>query len=101
VTTYWAVISRDSADAPTLRKTHLAAHLHYAENVMDRIAVGGPFREGDGPDFGSLIVLKVESEAEARGILEADPYFRAGVWERAEILPFRPVVGEWVGGKTW
>lgn len=98
---YWTVYSRDSEDAPMLRKEHLAAHLEYAACIMDRIAVGGPLREGDAPDFGSLIVLKTDSEAEAREILEADPYYQAGVWERSEILPFRPVIGEWVGGKVW
>lgn len=98
---YWTVYSRDSADAPALRKEHLAAHLEYAASIMDRIAVGGPLREGDAPDFGSLIVLKADSEAEARAILEADPYFQAGVWEQSDIHPFRPVIGEWVGGKAW
>jgi uncharacterized protein len=101
VTTYWAVMCWDSVDAPMLRKAHLANHLRYAESVMDRIAVGGPLREGDGPDFGSLIVLKADHEADARSVLEADPYFTAGVWERTEIFPFRAVIGEWVGGKTW
>lgn len=98
---YWAIVSRDTAEAPRLRKEHLKDHLSYAETIIDRIAVGGPLRQGDGPDHGSLIVLKVASEAEARGILEGDPYFRAGVWEDIRILPFRGVVGEWVGGKSW
>jgi uncharacterized protein YciI len=100
-TQYWAIVSQDSADAPALRKAHLAAHLAYAESVAGRIAVGGPLRDGDGADHGSLIILSVASEAEARAILEDDPYFRAGVWEECQILPFRAVIGEWVGGKTW
>jgi hypothetical protein len=98
---YWSVYSWDAPNAPALRKEHLAAHLQYAESILDRIAVGGPLRAGNGPDLGSLIVLKAESEAEARSILEADPYYRAGVWERSEIRPFRPVIGEWVGGRNW
>lgn len=93
--------SRDAADAPTLRKEHLADHLRYAETVMDKIAAGGPLRGADGVDHGSVIVLKAESEAEARAVLEADPYYRAGVWKSSEILPFKPVIGEWVGGKSW
>ena len=95
------IMSRDAADASALRKEHLADHLRYAEDVMDKIAAGGPLRGEDGHDHGSLIVLKVDSEAEARAILEADPYFRAGVWETSEVLPFRPVIGDWVGGKAW
>lgn len=98
---YWAVFSWDSPDAPQLRKEHLAAHLDYAAAIIDRIAVGGPLRVDGEPDFGSLIVLKADSEEEARALQEADPYFKAGVWERAEIRPFKPVIGDWVGGKTW
>jgi uncharacterized protein len=98
---YWAIYSWDSPDAPTLRKEHLKAHLDYAASIMSKIAVGGPLRAGNEPDFGSLIVLKVDGEAEARAILEADPYFQSGVWERFEIRPFRPVIGEWVGGRNW
>jgi hypothetical protein len=98
---YWSVYSRDAPDAPALRKEHLAAHLQYAESILDRIAVGGPLRAGNGPDFGSLIIVTADSEAEARSILEADPYYRAGVWECSEIRPFRPVIGGWVGGRNW
>jgi uncharacterized protein len=97
----YAVISRDTPDAGRLRAEHLQAHLAYAESIIDMIAVGGPFRDGAGPFLGSLIVLKVDSEAEARAILEADPYFRAGVWTDTQIQPFRAVIGEWVGGKAW
>lgn len=98
---YWVIYSTDSADAPTLRKQHLQAHLEYAANIIDRIAVGGPLREGDAPDFGSLIIVKTNSEEDAKMLLETDPYYQAGVWERSEIRPFRPVIGDWIGGKAW
>jgi hypothetical protein len=98
---YWAIYSWDSCEAPALRREHLKAHLDYAARIIDKIAVGGPLREGNEPDFGSLIVLKADSEREAQAILEADPYYQAGVWERSEIRPFRPVIGEWVGGRNW
>lgn len=98
--THYAVISWDAPEAGALRAEHLAAHLAYAETVLDRIAVGGPMRDGDAY-FGSLIILKADNEVDARAVLEADPYFKAGVWARTEIRPFRAVIGEWVGGKTW
>jgi uncharacterized protein len=98
--TLYAIYSWDSDDAQRLRAEHLAAHLAYAETVIDRIAIGGPLREGD-RYFGSLIILQAESETEARAVLEADPYFQAGVWAESEILPFRAVIGEWIGGKSW
>lgn len=98
--TYWAIWTDDTPDAPRLRQEHLAAHLAYAEMLTGKIAVGGPLRSGE--DFlGSLIVLRVASEAEARALLEADPYWRAGVWTNTRIAPFHAVIGDWAGGKTW
>jgi uncharacterized protein len=63
--------------------------------------VAGPLRTADGPTIGSLLVYKAASEAQARALLEADPYFRADIWASVEIQPFWAVAGDWVGGKTW
>ena len=98
--TLWAIWSDDTPEAPRLRQEHLAAHLAYAETILDKIAVGGPLR-GDDAFLGSLIILRVDSEAAARDILKHDPYYRAGVWTNTQIAPFRAVIGDWVGGKTW
>lgn len=98
---YWSIYSTDSINAPALRKQHLNAHLDYAAGIIDRIAVGGPLRASGGPDYGSLIIIRASSEDDARAVLEADPYYQAGVWEKSEIRPFRPVIGEWIGGKAW
>lgn len=99
--TLWAIWSRDSDDAERLRAEHLQAHLAYAAGLGDRIMVGGPLRGGDGRFEGSMIVLGASDAAAARAVLEADPYFKAGVWADTEIRPFRAVIGRWVGGKTW
>jgi uncharacterized protein YciI len=45
--------------------------------------------------------VKAVDEADARTLIEADPYFRAGVWADIEIRAFGAVAGDWVGGKTW
>lgn len=97
----WTVILWDGPGAPGLRQRHLGAHLAYAESVMDRLLVGGPFRRPDGTFVGSLLVVDAETEDEVRMILEGDPYFQAGVWSDVRIEPFRPVVGTWIGGKVW
>lgn len=46
-------------------------------------------------------MVKAASEADARAMLEQDPYFQAGVWSHVEIHAFSAVAGDWVGGKTW
>ena len=99
----YLVLCRDFADERSAknRLTALRSHLAYIETILEKIVVAGPLRD----DFtaaitGSLLIYNVDSEAAARGLLEADPYYHADIWESVEIRRFQPVAGEWVGGKT-
>jgi uncharacterized protein len=77
-------------------------HLRYLESIIDQVAVAGPLRgKHDGQLVGSLLVYKVTTEAQAKALLEGDPYFHAGIWETVEILPFSAAAGEWLGGVRW
>jgi uncharacterized protein YciI len=96
----FAILAWDAPDAPRLRQEHLAAHLAYAEAQGHRIAVGGPLRDGDA-FTGSLLIVEAADRAEAQALLDGDPYYRAGVWARVEVQPFRAVIGTWIGGRTW
>ena len=92
----FAVRMYDSPDAPRLRKQHLAAHLAYVDTLMAHILVAGALTaRGDSP-AGSLGVMDMPDQAALEAVMQADPYWRNGVWERYEILPFNPVVGAWV-----
>lgn len=118
------VLCRDFVDgrATKNRLTALQPHLAYIETILDKIVVAGPLCDDLGDDFGgdvgddlgadvgngvggaitgSLLIYNVDSESAARGLLEADPYYHADIWELIEIRRFRPVAGEWVGGKNW
>jgi uncharacterized protein len=97
---HFAIIAWDAPDAARLRQEHLAAHLAYAEAHGQRIAVGGPLRQGD-VFTGSLLIVEAADQADAQALLDGDPYYRAGVWDRVEVQPFRAVIGTWIGGKTW
>ena len=92
----FAVRMYDSPDAPTLRKQHLAEHLAYVETILPQILVAGALTgQGDSP-AGSLGVMNMPDQAALEAVMQADPYWQNGVWERYEILPFNPVVGDWV-----
>jgi uncharacterized protein YciI len=101
------VLCRDFADGRSAknRLKALPEHLAYIETILEKIAVAGPQREhGDdvtGAITGSLLIYNVDSEAAARGLLEADPYYHADIWETVEISRFQPVAGSWIGGKVW
>ncbi len=92
----------DNPGSDGRRQTNLQAHLAYIENILDKIRVAGPLMNDAGErPVGSLLIVEVDTLAEAREILECDPYFEAGVWSAVSIEPFLGVAGEWVGGKSW
>ena len=97
----YAIITRDKPDATPTRMEKLKDHLAHVEASLDRLAIAGPLRDEEGKFTGSLLVVKAESEAEARALLEGDPYYKAQIWSDIEIRAFNAAAGDWVGGKTW
>lgn len=101
---YYAIIGEDASDAGALRQEHLQAHLAHIEQVLatsEILKLAGPLKDGHGEMIGSLLVVDVPSEADARRFMEADPYHAAGVWAELKIEAFSPVAGSWVGGQAW
>jgi uncharacterized protein YciI len=96
-------ICRDHIDGPsaTLREQHLSAHMAYIEKILPHLAVAGPLRDAQRNIDGSMLVYRTDSIAVARQLLEADPYFLAGVWSSVEYKTFNAAAGEWVGGTAW
>ena len=100
----YLAICRDDQDRDTgnLRRSERDAHFAYIETILDRLLVAGPLPEADsGSHTASLFVYAVDSEAEARALLEADPYFKAGIYGECELKPFVPAAGSWIGGTIW
>lgn len=98
---FYAIITRDKPGAAVTRMEKLKDHLAHIEQTLDTLAVAGPLRDEEANFTGSLLVVKAESEAEARKLLEADPYYKAQIWSDIEIRAFNAAAGDWVGGKTW
>lgn len=98
---FYAIVSRDTPDAAKLRADHRDAHFAHIETILDKVAVAGPLKDESGGFTGSLVVLDADSIDAARAILEADPFFRAGVWTDIRIEAFTAAAGTWIGGKIW
>ena len=101
---YYAIIGDDGPQATALREQHLQAHLAHIEQILatsDALKLAGPLKDGHGKMIGSLLVVDLPSQADARRFMEADPYHAAGVWASIRIEAFSPVAGSWVGGQTW
>ncbi|MCC5867220.1 MAG: YciI family protein [Gammaproteobacteria bacterium] len=101
---YYAILGEDTPQAGPLRQQHLQAHLAHIEQVLatgDALKLAGPLKDGHGEVIGSLLVVDLPSEADARRFMEADPYHAAGVWGNIRIEVFSPAAGSWVGGRNW
>ena len=97
-----SVYCKDVQGGADIRRRGLREHLRHIETIEDRIKVAGPVMgtAGAGP-VASLLIFEVDSVAEATAMLQADPYYQAGLWQEVRIQEFKGVVGSWVGGRQW
>lgn len=96
------VFARDVADSAPRRAAANAEHMAYIDSIVERILVAGPKYDSEGLRIvGSVYVLAVQDEDEARALVEADPFHAAGVWASVEYFPFLPAAGDWIQGVIW
>lgn len=83
----FAFLCKDKPDHLQLRMDSRPAHVEYLNelNAAGTLKFAGPFLGDDGKPNGSLVVIEVESQAAAEKIADADPYAKAGLFERVEI----------------
>lgn len=74
-------------DATKEELNTMGVHFAYLKKLVaeGKVVLAGPSINGD-KTFG-LILVEVDTEAEARAILEGDPSYKAGI-QRGEVLPF-------------
>ena len=86
---YFVLYCLDRPDSMALRLANRPAHLDYARS-QPSIRMAGPLLGADGESMvGSMFVLEVPDRAAADAFHQADPYTRAGLWQRVDIHPFR------------
>jgi uncharacterized protein YciI len=76
-------------DNPTKEESQaMGAHFAYLKKLLaeGKLIVAGP--SINGPKTFGIILVEVDSEAEAKAIMEGDPAYKAGV-QKGEVLPFR------------
>lgn len=84
----WLIVCDDSENGPKLRADDavMAAHWAYELSIQDKIMAAGSLRTDDGvAPTGSLLILDVDTRAEARAILDADPATKAGLRGKVSI----------------
>ena len=87
-----ALICRDKIGALQTRLDNRTAHLDYiaATGVVE---MAGPFLNAQGQMTGSLIILNVETLAQAQEWAVLDPYSKAGLFQSVTISEWKKVVG--------
>lgn len=96
------VIGWDGPNSATLRQRDLDGHLQHVEAHWRAYLVAGPLREpGKEALVGSMFLVQAEDETSLKSLMDADPYFTNGQYERVEVRRFTASIGTWMGGKIW
>ena len=88
----FVIIGHDGPDGAALRPKMRPAHLENLRPLViaGKVKIAGPFTDGSG----SLIIVDMESEADAVAFANGDPYVTSGVFASVEVKPFRQVFPE-------
>jgi uncharacterized protein len=97
---WYAIEGHDGPDVLSRRLAARAEHLARLVALRDqgRLLLAGPCPAIDAEDpgpagfSGSIVIAEFVSLDEARAWADADPYIAAGVYERVDVRPFRPVL---------
>jgi len=89
----YALMCFDKPDSLDLRMATREAHLAYGREHMSRIKVAGPFLDEAGNMSGSMFLMEAESADALHAFNAADPYTRAGLFERVEVRQWRVTMG--------
>jgi len=89
----FAVECRDKTGALQIRLDNRAAHLDFLGTHPEKVVLAGPLLTDDHQSpVGSLLVLDFDDRAALDAFLAQDPYAKAGLFERVDVLPFRKVL---------
>lgn len=76
-----------------LRLANREAHLAYVGGFKDQVRVAGPLLDGEGNMAGSLLVMEFDDLSAAKAFSAADPYNKAGLFQRVDVTAFKATLG--------
>ncbi len=97
---WYIVLAKDKPGTLVQRLTVRPAHIARLKALAEqgRLKIAGPMpaiddeNPGEAGFVGSMLVVEFATIQDARVWVNDDPYFSAGVYEGAEIYPFKPVL---------
>ncbi len=90
----FVMIGHDGAEGPERRDRHRQKHVAYWTELdrAGRVTLAGPIREDSNQtSVGVVIVFEAADLAEARDVVQRDPYVAGEVFELLKIAPFKHV----------
>lgn len=87
-----ALIAHDKPGALPIRQENRPAHVAYLKSGS-AVQQAGPLLDAQGEMCGSLIILEVADMAEAEAWAAQDPYGKAGLFEKLDLIPWNRVIG--------
>lgn len=88
----FVLTATDKPNALDLRTATRPAHVDYVRG-SGRVKIGGPLLDAAGEMTGSMLVIEADDLAAAEAFVANDPYVKAGLFERAELRPFKLTLG--------
>ena len=85
----YLMIAKDKPNSLELRLQTRPEHVEYLNQYPDAVLMGGPLTNEKGEMCGTMLVYNTTAEAEARKLIDNDPYSHAGLFRSVELLPFK------------
>jgi uncharacterized protein YciI len=90
----WAISRVAAPNFAAWREKGLQAHLDYLRSQKKILVLSGGTVSDDGEAFtGSLLIVNVDSRAEAQAFADGDPFAKAGMFTDVKITRMRK--GQW------
>ena len=90
------LLCRDKPESLERRMATREAHLNYVAGRIDEVLLAGPLLDDAGDLCGSLFILEAADRDAVAQFNKDDPYTKASLFDRVEISPFRPLVGQFM-----
>ena len=87
----YMIATFDKPNREHVRDSLRGAHLEWLESHVDKVIAGGGFLTDDGNNvIGGIMMVDIDSAEEARAFIANDPFMGSDLFERVEIVRWRP-----------
>jgi uncharacterized protein YciI len=85
----YVILAKDKPNALELRTETRPAHMDYLKEQDAIIMAAGPFLDDQDRMIGSMLIVDVPTEADARRFADGDPFAKVGLFASTEIRKWR------------